>query len=36
MKRYVILGSEDAISSDLVNREQEFFNPEIPIDGPFL
>jgi two-component system response regulator AtoC len=34
IKRYVILGNEDAISSELVNREQEYFNPEIPIDGP--
>jgi two-component system, NtrC family, response regulator AtoC len=34
MKRYVILGNEDAISGDLVSREQEYFNPEIPIDGP--
>src|SRR5690349_8250590 len=33
IKRYVILGNEDAISSDLVTREQEYFNPEIPIDG---
>src|SRR5437764_281348 len=32
--RYVILGNEDAITSDLVGREQEYFNPEIPIDGP--
>ncbi|HYL15154.1 MAG TPA: sigma-54 dependent transcriptional regulator [Terriglobales bacterium] len=34
IKRYVILGNEDAVSSDLVSREQEYFNPEIPIDGP--
>ncbi|PYX80524.1 MAG: sigma-54-dependent Fis family transcriptional regulator [Acidobacteria bacterium] len=34
IKRYVILGNEDAITSDLVGREQEYFNPEIPIDGP--
>lgn len=33
IKRYVILGNEDVISSDLVTREQECFNPEIPIDG---
>jgi two-component system, NtrC family, response regulator AtoC len=33
IKRYVILGNEDVISSDLVSREQEYFNPEIPIDG---
>src|SRR6202007_906052 len=34
MKRYVILGSEEVISSDLVTREQEYFNPEINLDGP--
>jgi len=31
----VILGSEDVISNDLMARgEQEFFNPEINLDGP--
>ncbi len=35
MKRYVILGSEDVISNDLIERsDQEFFNPEINVDGP--
>ena len=34
MKRYVILGSEEVISGDLVTREQEYFNPEINVDGP--
>jgi len=34
IKRYVILGNEDVISSDLVAREQEYFNPEINLDGP--
>src|SRR5467141_1911563 len=34
IKRYVILGSEEVISSDLVTREQEYFNPEISVDGP--
>ena len=35
IKRYVILGSEDVISNDLVARtEQESFNPEINLDGP--
>ena len=34
IKRYVILGNEEAISSDLVGREPEYFNPEIPIEGP--
>jgi two-component system response regulator AtoC len=33
IKRYVILGNEDVISSDLVSKEQEYFDPEIPIDG---
>jgi len=35
MKRYVILGSEDVISNDLLARhEQEFLNPDINLDGP--
>jgi len=34
IKRYVILGNEDVISSDLVAREQEYFNPDINLDGP--
>jgi two-component system, NtrC family, response regulator AtoC len=35
MKRYVILGSEDVISNDLlVRNEQEFLNPDINLDGP--
>ncbi len=34
VKRYVILGTEEAISSDLSTRDDEFFNPDIPIDGP--
>src|ERR1700746_1742363 len=35
IKRYVILGSEDVISSDLLARnEQELLNPEINLDGP--
>jgi len=35
MKRYVILGSEDVISNDLIARsEQEFINPDINLDGP--
>ena len=34
VKRYVILGNEEVISSDLVSQEQEFFNPEINFDGP--
>jgi two-component system, NtrC family, response regulator AtoC len=34
VKRYVILGSEDAISGELVTREPEFAIPEINLDGP--
>jgi len=34
IKRYVILGNEEVISSDLVTREQEYFNPDINFDGP--
>src|SRR5580704_5855994 len=35
VKRYVILGSEDVISNDLVTRnDQEIFNPDINLDGP--
>jgi two-component system response regulator AtoC len=34
IKRYVILGTEDAITTDLINQERNFFNPEIPVDGP--
>ena len=33
IKRYVILGSEEVISSDLTPREPDFFNAEIPLDG---
>src|SRR5438445_9709750 len=34
IKRYVILGNEEVISGDLVAREQEYFNPDINLDGP--
>ena len=34
IKRYVILGAEEVISGDLVAREQEYFNPDIILDGP--
>ncbi|MGH9500694.1 MAG: sigma-54 interaction domain-containing protein [Terriglobales bacterium] len=35
MKRYVILGTEDVISNDLLTRnEKEFYNSEINLDGP--
>jgi len=33
IKRYVILGSEDVIVSDLAPREPDFFNADIPVDG---
>ncbi|HYL95167.1 MAG TPA: sigma 54-interacting transcriptional regulator [Terriglobales bacterium] len=33
IKRYVILGSEEVISTDLAPRPQDFFNAEIPVDG---
>lgn len=35
IKRYVILGSEEVISSELVIRDQkDFYTPEIDVDGP--
>src|SRR5437763_16931192 len=34
IKRYVILGNEEVITSDLVTREQEYFNQDINLDGP--
>jgi two-component system, NtrC family, response regulator AtoC len=34
IKRYVILGNEEAISGDLSSHDQEYFNPDIPVDGP--
>ena len=34
IKRYVILGNEEVISSDLVERQPEFASPEINLDGP--
>jgi two-component system response regulator AtoC len=34
IKRYVILGNEEAISSDLATQHQEYFNPDISVDGP--
>jgi two-component system response regulator AtoC len=30
----VILGTEEAITSDLVTQEKDFFNADIPLDGP--
>jgi two-component system response regulator AtoC len=34
IKRYVILGNEEVITSDLVAREPEYFNPDLNLDGP--
>jgi two-component system, NtrC family, response regulator AtoC len=34
VKRYVILGNEEAIAADLAPRQAEFFNPDINLDGP--
>jgi two-component system response regulator AtoC len=34
IKRYVILGTEEAITTDLVSQQRDVFNPEISIDGP--
>jgi len=34
VKRYVILGNEEVISADLAPRAPDFFNTEIPLDGP--
>jgi two-component system, NtrC family, response regulator AtoC len=33
IERYVILGSEDSVSSELLNWEQSHAVPEIPVDG---
>jgi len=33
IKRYVILGSEDAITGELVNRERDHLDPDIATDG---
>jgi two-component system, NtrC family, response regulator AtoC len=33
VKRYVILGSDEAITTELLSREQTHFKPEIPLDG---
>jgi two-component system, NtrC family, response regulator AtoC len=33
IKRYVILGNEEVISSDLAPRATDLFNTEIPVDG---
>lgn len=33
IKRYVILGSEEAVTAELLGREKTHFAPEIPLDG---
>lgn len=33
VKRYVILGSEEAISSDLAGQGPSYFDPDFPLDG---
>src|ERR1700693_5536687 len=33
IKRYVILGNEEVIATDLAPRDTDFFNAEIPVDG---
>jgi DNA-binding NtrC family response regulator len=33
IKRYVILGNEDVIATDLSPREHSFFDADIPVDG---
>ena len=33
IKRYVILGNEEVISTDLAPRNHDFFNTDIPVDG---
>ena len=34
VKRYAILGNEEAIANDLQPRKEEYFNSEINLDGP--
>src|SRR5277367_1629667 len=34
IKRYVILGTEDVLTNDLMAREPESYTPEINVDGP--
>jgi two-component system response regulator AtoC len=34
IKRYVILGNEEVIASDLAPREAQIFNADLPLDGP--
>ena len=34
MRRFAILGTEDAVTSELAPRRQVFFDEDIPLDGP--
>ncbi|HET7185976.1 MAG TPA: sigma-54 dependent transcriptional regulator [Candidatus Acidoferrales bacterium] len=34
MRRYSILGTEEAITSELLPRKQEMFDDDFPVDGP--
>jgi len=34
VKRYVILGNEEVLLADLTPRDPDFFDAELPIDGP--
>src|SRR5437879_782012 len=34
MRRYVILGSEDAITNEMGAKRQDVWNADIPVDGP--
>ncbi len=34
MRRYAILGSEEAVTSELAPKRQVFFDEDIPLDGP--
>jgi two-component system response regulator AtoC len=34
VRRYAILGTEEAITSELLPRRQEMFDDDIPLDGP--
>jgi two-component system, NtrC family, response regulator AtoC len=34
MRRYAILGTEEAITAELIPRKQEMFDDDIPLDGP--
>lgn len=33
VKRYAVIGSEEAITTELLSKKQTYFTPEIPLDG---